>query len=72
MSECEKHEFENTLALHTAPTLLGVKCANLVSVSQSERTVRSYVESCAESAAAHGVRMKILCRCRERTLICLS
>lgn len=69
MSECEKHEFENTLALHTAPTLLGVKCANLVSVSQSERTVRSYVESCAESAAAHGVRMKILCRCRERTLV---
>ena len=52
MSECEKHEFENTLAIHTAPTFFGVKCANLVSVSQSEGTVRSYVEASAEKAAA--------------------
>lgn len=69
MSENERHEFENTLARHTAPALLGVKCANLISVEQSEETVTDYLTGNAEEAERCGLRFRIMCKCRERTLI---
>ena len=36
MSKNEYHSFGQKLAFHTAPTLLGIKCASLVSLSSAE------------------------------------
>ena len=32
MSEVERKSIDSVLAFHGAPTLLGVKCANLISI----------------------------------------
>ena len=69
MSEYEKNDLEKVLAAHTAPALLGVKCANLVSVAINKKTVTEYLAATAENAAAHGLKMVRLCQCRERTLV---
>ena len=37
MTESERKEFEKHLAMHSAPTIMGVKCANMFSVKQSDR-----------------------------------
>jgi hypothetical protein len=42
MSELERQSFERTLAVHSAPTLLGIKCANLISVAMDEHNMHDY------------------------------
>lgn len=42
MSESECRQFEKKLAHFTAPTLLGIKCASLVSLSREEFDIPSY------------------------------
>ena len=43
MSEREL-KFERKLAMHTAPTLLGIKCAGLLSLSMDEFDVEAHLE----------------------------
>lgn len=69
MSEAECRELDNDLAMHTAPTLLGVKCANLISVMRNEETIDEYLRKFAENTAGSGLHARVLCKCRERTLI---
>ena len=69
MSELERCELDSELALHTAPTLLGVKCANLISFARSEETIAEYLEGFTERLSANGFRAKQLCKCRERILV---
>lgn len=66
MSERERLGFERMLAAHTAPTLLGIKCANLVSVAVSYGQLDAFRE---EFERRSGLRMRILCCCRERVLV---
>lgn len=69
MSEIERCAIENDLAMHTAPTLLGVKCANLISVKQSEKTISEYLTESGISGSSGTLRARVLCRCRERILV---
>ena len=66
MSGRERAGFERTLAVHSAPALLGVKCANLFSLQVSECSPSEYAT---EFERRSGLRMRILCRCRERVLV---
>ncbi len=69
MSEPERLEIDNELAFHSAPTLLGVKCANLISIARNEETLAEYLHEFTEMLSAEGFRARQLCRCRERTLV---
>ena len=69
MSEVERREIDNALAFHSAPTLLGVKCANLISIDRNEKTIAEYLLSFSEKMSVNGFRARQLCKCRERTLV---
>ncbi|MDO4863936.1 MAG: DUF3793 family protein [Ruminococcus sp.] len=69
MSEVERRMIDNDLAFHSAPTLLGVKCANLISIDRSEQTIAEYLREYSSELAARGLRARLLCKCRERTLV---
>ncbi len=68
MSELERQSLEHTLAVHSAPTLLGIKCANLISVAVDERNMHDYQQ---EFESRSGLQMRVLCRCRDRRLLCV-
>lgn len=66
MSGYERIGFEKTLAFHTAPTLMGLKCSNLISVSLTEDSIAPYRT---EFERRSGTKMKVLCQCRGKQLI---
>ena len=69
MSECDRMKFEQMLAFHSAPTLLGVKCANLFAVKQSELSVTDIESYFHNQKALKGLSVHVMCRCKERVLI---
>ncbi|MCR5110627.1 MAG: DUF3793 family protein [Ruminococcus sp.] len=69
MTESERKEFEKHLAMHSAPTIMGVKCANMFSVKQSDRAVGECIMAMAKDASMCGLKMIQLCKCRERSLV---
>lgn len=69
MSDHECRNFGQKLAIHTAPTLLGVKCASLVSLSSSEFELGYHVARFNEKAAVKGLKSRILCECETRSLM---
>ena len=69
MSELERKSIDNVFAFHSAPTLLGVKCANLISFDRNEFTISEYLRRFADKLSASGLFAKQLCKCRERTLV---
>jgi hypothetical protein len=66
MSELERRSFERTLAIHSAPTLLGIKCANLISVAMDEHNMHDYQQ---EFENRSGLQMRVLCKCHDRRLL---
>ena len=66
MSEFQRQNLEHTLAVHSAPTLLGIKCANLISVAIDECDMCDYTQ---EFERHSGLRMRVLCKCHERQLL---
>lgn len=66
MSELERQSFERTLAVHSAPTLLGIKCANLISVAIDECDMCDYRQ---EFESRSGLQMRVLCKCHDRRLL---
>lgn len=66
MSEHERQSFERTLAVHSAPTLLGIKCANLISVALDEQNMHDFRQ---EFESRSGLQMRVLCECRDRRLL---
>lgn len=69
MSEAERFEIEKDMAFHSAPTLLGVKCANLISFDRSEDIMAEYLDTITEKLDEIGLRALQLCKCRKRTLV---
>ena len=69
MSEVERKSIDGVLAFHGAPTLLGVKCANLISFDRNECTMSEYLQEFADKLADCGLCAKQLCKCRERILV---
>lgn len=63
--------FEHKLALNSAPSLLGVKSASLMSLDKNELDVYTNVRSFNQKAAQKGLRIKILCECGQRCLLML-
>lgn len=69
MSEAERHELDSTFAFHSAPTLLGVKCANLISFDINECTLLEYLNKFADKLSDSGLCARQLCKCRKRILV---
>ena len=69
MSKSEYFNFCQKLALHTAPTLLGIKCANLVSLSSAEFDLDFHSAYFNRRASSKGLKSKILCCCGNRKLM---
>ncbi len=69
MSEVERRNIDNVLAFHSAPTLLGVKCANLISFDRNENTIAEYLYEFKAKLSENGLAAIQLCRCRKRTLV---
>lgn len=61
--------FEQKLAFHTAPSLLGIKCASLVSLRNDEFDVAANTERFNRRAAARGLEIKTVCVCKNRALL---
>lgn len=68
MSKTEYDNFGHKLAFHTAPTLLGIKCASLVSVSSAEFDLGFHTGYFNRKAASKGLKSRILC-CGNRALM---
>ena len=66
MSELERRSFEHTLAVHSAPTLLGIKCANLISAAIEASDICDFRQ---EFESRSRLQMRVLCQCRERQLL---
>lgn len=69
MSKAEYTSFGRKLAFHTAPTLLGIKCASLFSLSSSEFDLDFHSQYFNRRTAAMGLASRIMCRCKNRSLI---
>ena len=72
MSTEECRRFEKKLAFHTAPSLLGIKCASLLTLSRSEFDISGNARRFNRRASAKGLKIKVLreeCACRDRSLI---
>lgn len=65
MPEAEYINFGQKLAFHTAPTLLGIKCANLISLSCDEYDIDAHCEYFNRKVCSKGLEMKVLCRCEK-------
>ena len=69
MCNNEYCKFGKILAFHTAPTLLGIKCASLISLSDDEKEIKRQSEIFNSKAAVKGLRSRILCSCGSRRLM---
>lgn len=69
MSTNEHNSFAQKLAFHAAPTLLGVKCASLFSLSDAESDIRTNCDYFNHRAIARGLKTRILCSCKNRRLL---
>lgn len=61
--------FEEKLAFHAAPTLLGIKAANMLSINKSEFNAKANVRRFNEMTEKKGLRIDILCECGKKLLI---
>ncbi len=66
MSEAEHKDFGRRLAFHTAPTLLGIKCASLVALPSAELDIEQNSEYFNKRAEPKGLKSKVLCCCKSR------
>ncbi|MBQ8965414.1 DUF3793 family protein [Ruminococcus sp.] len=69
MSSTEK--FERELALHTAPTMLGIKPANLLTVEGNDKLIRRNIDRFNSKASAKGLHIREIKRLGGRTLMLL-
>ncbi len=69
MSKTEYHNFGKKLAFHTAPTLLGIKCASLLSLSSLEFDLDFHIKYFNNKTSAKGLKINMLCSCENRMLI---
>lgn len=66
MSEMEHRDFGRRIAFHTAPTLLGIKCASLVGLPSEEIDIEQNSEYFNSRAGRKGLKCKVLCSCKSR------
>lgn len=61
--------FERQLAYHAAPTLLGVKAANLFSYSKTGDELKQLIDSFQKKSVSKNLYIRILCECKNRSLL---
>lgn len=66
MSQEECRRFENKLAYHAAPSLLGIKCANLISLENDEFNILGQIERFNEIAGGRKLKIRLMCRCKKK------
>lgn len=71
MSSTECMQFEKKIAFHMAPSLLGIKCANLISVKKADFNIAENLERFNKKAASKNLEMKIICTYTDKVLILL-
>lgn len=71
MSAAECRSFEQKLAYHLSPCLLGIKCAGLISVSNKEFLVDEQIRRFNTLAKKRGLKIRQLCTDEDRVLILL-
>lgn len=71
MSLIECRQFEQKIAFHMAPSLFGIKCANLISLSRKDFDIPEHIKRFNQKVSARGLTMKILCTCNDKVLILL-
>ncbi len=69
MSKEEYCSFGRKLAFHTAPTLLGIKCASLVSLSRTEFDIDFHLKIFNRRASEKGLKMRKMHICGTRCVI---
>lgn len=69
MSDRVLNSFGKKLAFHSAPTLLGIKCASLISLSSDEFDVAVQAEIFNRKAVSKGLRSRVLCCCGNKALL---
>ena len=69
MSESETSRFEQTLAFHAAPTLLGIKCGSLLALSVEEYDIEGSSALFGSNAYGSQLRVRTVNRCRSRSLL---
>lgn len=69
MSKTEYLSFGEKLAMHTAPTLLGIKCGSLVSLSSAEFDLNSHIEMFNQKACGKGLKIRKLYDNKGRSLL---
>ncbi len=69
MSKEEYHSFGRKLAFHTAPTLLGIKCASLVSLSRLEFDLGVHLRIFNRRASEKGLKIRVMHACDTRCVL---
>ncbi|MBO6302823.1 MAG: DUF3793 family protein [Ruminiclostridium sp.] len=69
MSREEYSSFGRKLAFHTAPTLLGIKCASLVSLSRLEFDLGVHLRIFNRRTAGKGLKIRIMHVCDTRCVM---
>lgn len=67
VSECRK--FERKVAYHLSPSLLGIKCAGIISVNEGEFDINGHIRRFNKITRSHRLKMRRLCSCGTRSLI---
>ena len=69
MCEDRRTDFCMKLAMHTAPTLLGIKCASLISISDKDCDCDSLIREFNGCANVRGLSARLLCPVENRKLV---
>jgi hypothetical protein len=69
MSKAECRAFGEKLATYTAPTLLGIKCGSLFTISATEFEVDALIEEFNRRASEKTLKIKKLCDYKDRALL---
>ncbi|MDO4976853.1 MAG: DUF3793 family protein [Eubacteriales bacterium] len=65
-----QYDFEKMLATHCAPTLMGVKPANLISFKKSSSTnLLNFMERYEDLFLKFNIKMRVVCSCKNHFLI---
>lgn len=64
-----RNDFCMKLAMHTAPTLLGIKCASLISISDKDCDSSSLISEFNSLANVRGLEARLLCPMENRKLV---
>ena len=69
MSASEISKFEMALAYHAAPTLMGIKCGSLLSLSNDEFDLSGLAEILSNQLADRGLRIRLIPFSEKRRLV---